>query len=323
MTSLEASHSARNVREQAAEWLLRAASADWSPEDQAGLDAWLGASEFHRASYWRLEAAWHEAARLAALQPANRGTTVLKRLLGRGALKAAAAALFVGVAAAAVYHEYSAPNVSTYATAVGGHRTLTLPDGTVIELNTDTVITIANDLSQRTVWLTRGEALFEVKHDARHPFTVIAGDHKVTDLGTKFVVRQSAHQVEVALIEGRAQFESIGGQSPARSTELSPGEVAVASGNAMSVTAMAVKQVSDELAWRKGLLVFDGTTLADAAAEFNRYNTKKIVIRDPSLAQLRVNGTFPVHARHDFAEVARVVFGLHARDKGEEILISR
>src|SRR6185312_7252115 len=100
------------------------------------------------------------------------------------------------------------------------------------------------------------EALFEVKHDARHPFTVIASDHKITDLGTKFVVRQSGSRVEVALIEGRAQFESIGGSTP-RSTELTSGEVAVATGNSMSVTRLPVKQVSDELAWRRGLLVFD------------------------------------------------------------------
>src|SRR6185312_12527900 len=105
--------------------------------------------------------------------------------------KSAAAVMLVGVAATAGYYKFTASNVSTYATAVGGHRTLTLPDGTVIELNTDTVVSITNDLAQRRVWLTKGEALFEVKHDARHPFTVIASDHKVTDLGTKFVVRQT------------------------------------------------------------------------------------------------------------------------------------
>jgi transmembrane sensor len=322
MTSPDVARSASDIREQAADWLFRAASADWTADDQTQLDAWLGASEFHRASYWRLEAAWQESARLAALRPAHRGAAALKRLFNLSVLKAAAAVLLVGVGATAAYHKFMTPNVSTYATAVGGHRALTLPDGTVIELNTDTVVSIANDLSQRRVWLTKGEALFEVKHDARHPFTVIAGDHKVTDLGTKFVVRQSGNRVEVSLIEGRAQFESIGGQTP-RSTELTPGEVAVATGNSMSVTRLPAKQVSDELAWRKGLLVFDGTTLADAAAEFNRYNTDKIVIRDPSLLRLCVNGTFPVHARHDFAEVARAVFGLRAQDKDSEILISR
>ncbi|HVT25504.1 MAG TPA: FecR domain-containing protein [Rhizomicrobium sp.] len=322
MTSPDVARSASDVREQAAEWLFRAASGDWTADDQAQLDAWLLASEHHRASYWRLEAAWQEGARLAALRPASRGTAVLKRLFNVNALKAAAAVVLIGVGATAAYHKITTPNVSTYATAVGGHRTLTLPDGTVIELNTDTVVSIANDLAQRRVWLTKGEALFEVKHDARHPFTVIAGNHTVTDLGTKFVVRQTSTSVEVALIEGRAQFESIGGSAP-RSTELAPGEVAVATGNSMSVTRLPVKQVTDELAWRQGLLVFDGTTLADAVAELNRYNTDKIVIRDPSLAQLRVNGTFPVHARHDFAEVARAVFGLRAQDKGSEILISR
>jgi transmembrane sensor len=269
-----------------------------------------------------LEAAWHESARLAALQPPRRKSG-LKSLLGSRTFKAAAVLAVLGVVGALSYRIYVTPSVTTYATAIGGRRTLTLPDGTTIELNTNSVVQIADDLTERKVWLVKGEAYFQVNHDPLHPFTVYARDHKITDLGTKFIVRQSGDRVEVALLEGRAQFETIGAGNAPQSTELSPGEIAFATGDSMSVTTKPVSAMANDISWRKGILVFDDTTLGEAVAEFNRYNAEKIVLRNPSLAKLRVNGTFPVHARHEFAEVARAVFGLRAESKGDQIEISR
>ena len=323
MTSTELPPTAKPIREQAASWLLRANSPEWNAESQQQLDAWLTDSEFHRASYWRLEAAWAEASRLAALRPPDRSDWPLRRLFNPGAWKVVAAAMLFAVAGAAIYQIYSTPDVREYATPVGGHRTLTLPDGTVIELNTDTIIRIANDLSKPKVWLTKGEAYFQIVHNPRRSFVVIAGDHKVTDLGTKFVIHRTEKGIEVALLEGRAQLDSIGKDTPQRSTELTPGEIATATSDSMSVTKKPVQSLSNELSWRKGLLVFDGTTLADAVADFNRYNVEKIVIRDPSVMQLRVNGTFPVHARQEFVDVAQTVFGLRIKAQGGNTLISR
>ena len=78
--------------------------------------------------------------------------------------------------------------VQTISTAVGGHKLVKLSDGSRIELNTDTVIRIKG--WQRTVMLAKGEAFFEIKHDALHPFTVDVAGQRITDLGTKFVVRR-------------------------------------------------------------------------------------------------------------------------------------
>ena len=324
MTSPELSPTAKPIREQAASWLMRANSPEWDAENQQQLDAWLAASEFHRASYWRLEAAWAEATRLAALHsPGSRRGPRLRRLLNPGAWRAAATGLLLVVACIGGYRIYSTPNVREYATPIGGHRTLTLPDGTVIELNTDTALSIADDLSQPTVWLAKGEAYFGVVHNPRRPFIVIAGNHKVTDLGTKFVVHRTGSNIEVALLEGRAQLDSIGRDVSERSTELTPGEIATATNDSMSVTKKPVQSLSNEVSWRKGLLIFDGTTLGDAVADFNRYNIEKIVVRDPSVMQLRVNGTFPVHARQEFVDVAQAVFGLRIKPQGDNTLISR
>ncbi len=323
MTSPELPPTAKPIREQAAAWLLRANAPEWNAQSQQQLEAWLAASEFHRASYWRLEAAWAEASRLAALRPLKRPGGSLRRLFNPVAWKVVAASLLFAVAGMALYQVSSPPDVREYATPIGGHRTLTLPDGTVIELNTDTVIRITNDLRKPKVWLTKGEAYFQVVHNPQRPFIVYAGDHKVTDLGTKFVVHRTEKGLEVVLFEGRAQLDSIGRDMPQRSTELSPGEIAIATRDSMSVTKKSMQKLANELSWRKGLLIFDGTTLADAVADFNRYNVEKIVIRDPSIMQMRVNGTFPVHAKQEFVDVAQAVFGLRVESQGDNTLISR
>lgn len=322
MSSPNPHQTAKDIREQAAEWLFQAHSVDFTDKERSKLDLWLNESELHRASYWRLEAAWAEAARLAALAPLPRKPVSFRRPFEARLFKSAIAIAVAVAAGLSAYQYYSTPSGRTYATAVGGHRTLTLPDGTVIGLNTDTVIQISDNLAIRQVRLEKGEAFFEVKHDADKPFTVLAGDHRITDLGTKFIVQQSKERLKVSLLEGRAQLETLNGPD-AQSTELTPGEVAVATAGKLSVTRVSIPAMTNELGWRKGVLVFDDTTLADAVTEFNRYNVEKIVIDDPSILRMRVNGTFPVHARHDFAEVARAVFGLRAEDRGDQIVISR
>ena len=314
---------AKDVREQAAAWLMRISSADCTIDDREQFDAWLNASEFHRASYWRLEAAWIEAARLAALRPTKpEGNT--SGLFSKPAFfRTIAATLIICVGAAAGLYLDLKSSTQTYATAVGGYRVLTLPDGSSIELNTDTAVKVADDRSQRTVWLDKGEAFFRIKHDAARPFVVIVGDQAVTDLGTEFTIRRISSRVEVALLEGRAQFETIGHHAPFQSAELSRGEVAVAHNGMISVARKPIANLSNGLGWRNGLLIFDETTLTDAALEFNRYNAGQIIIGNSSIARLRVNGTFPIHARREFADVATAIFGLRVETRGDETIISR
>lgn len=323
MISPELPAPAKPIREEAAAWLLRTTAPGWNAQQQEQLNDWLSASEFHRAAYWRLEAAWTEATRLAAIRTTRPDRAQAKQAFIRRTFYAIAAVALFAVVGIGGYRLYSRPDVTVYATPVGGHRTLTFPDGTIIELSTNTEVSIANDLTRRQAWLTKGEAYFQIAHNPDRPFVVTVGDHKVTDLGTKFLITRSGKRLEVALLEGRARVETINANGPLRSTELTPGEVAMATGDTMSVTTRPVAKLSNELSWRKGLLIFDGTTLADAVSEFNKYNVEQIFIRDPAVLELRVNGTFPVHARQEFADVAHAVFGLRVKVQGNDTLIFR
>jgi transmembrane sensor len=182
----------------------------------------------------------------------------------------------------------------------------------------------ANDRERRRqAWLEKGEAFFQIHHDAAHPFTVTAGDHKITDLGTKFSVRQERGRLRVTLLEGKARLDSTDIWSRRQSVELSPGDVAIATASSLSLVRKSDKALHEELGWRRGVLVFDRTRLADAVAEINRYNTRKLVIDDPAVAKLTLDGTFPVHAVPEFIEVAQAVFGLRVERLGDRTLISK
>ena len=81
--------------------------------------------------------------------------------------------------------------------------------------------------------------------------------------------------------------------------------------------------MSADLGWRRGVLIFQHTTLAEAAAEFNRYNTQRLVIGDEKTASLQINGTFKNDDAASFAGTARAVFGLRVEKHGDEIVLSQ
>jgi transmembrane sensor len=314
---------ATDTRERAAAWLMeRRDREDWNEKDQAELDAWLAQSPAHRVAYLRVEAAWRRTDRLAALrrpaiEQAAEPRTVRPRLVGAVVAMAIAGVLGIGAA-----RYFLHPSEKIYATAIGGHESVKLDDGSNIELNTDTVLRAAVDTRYRTVWLDRGEAFFQIVHNQELPFIVMVGDRRVTVLGTKFMVRRDTDRLEVAVMEGRVRLEAAGGktQSPAL---LTSGDDVVAHANALLLTRKTARQLTDKLGWRRGVLVFDHTTLGDAVAEFNRYNRQKLVVADLSAAHMTIDGTFQADNIGDFAHLMQAMFGLHVATRGEETVISR
>ncbi|HEY5238923.1 MAG TPA: FecR domain-containing protein [Rhizomicrobium sp.] len=304
----------------AADWLQRQNFWNWSKTDQAALDAWLADSLAHRLAYWRLEAAWGRTERLAALRssPSETAAPAPQKRSWSFPLRFAAAMITVVVVGAAGAKYLLASQMTTYQTAIGGHRIVALADGSRIELNTDTVLRAG----AREAELVKGEAYFQIRHDAAHPFVVNAGAHRITDLGTKFLVRRDADRLEVALTEGAARIDTSDGHAQP-SKLLAPGDVVVATANSLSMTKKPSGDLANALSWRQGLLVFKYTALGEAADEFNRYNRRKLVVADASLAKRTIYGTFQSGNIDTFARVARDVLGLHVESRGDEIVISR
>jgi transmembrane sensor len=317
--------SATEIDLRAADWLQRQTFWNWGQDEQASLDAWLAESRAHSVAYWRQRAVWDNAQRLIALRSSgtqqNRPIAENRKPL---LFKASALAIVLTVMglAGSLYLLRAHGIETVYATRIGGHRTVTFADGSRIELNTDTVLRLRVNAGSRLAVLEKGEAFFDIKHSAAHPFVVDAADRRITDLGTKFSVRNTPDRLEVSLIEGRARFESAE-KSNSASAVLSPGDVVIATARAITIAKKPQQELVNELGWRRGRLTFYRATLADAANEFNRYNERKIIVADKAAASELIDGTFPTRDVDLFGRIARSVLGLQVKNEGGEIIISR
>jgi transmembrane sensor len=175
----------------------------------------------------------------------------------------------------------------SYRTRVGQQSINRLTDGSVVNLNTDSRARVRYSDTERTVDL-EGEALFVVAPDPKRPFTVRTTGAAVRALGTKFNVHEQNGETQVTVIEGLVQVSSDANLQPP--VKLSAGEAArVARGRVAKVRA---PDVEAQVAWQDQKLIFEDATLAEVAAEFNRYNEARFLIEGPVGRTKRLSGTF-------------------------------
>lgn len=210
-----------------------------------------------------------------------------------------AAAMLALVATGFWYVQFGPGAWDAYLTQVGEQRTVSLADGSVIHVNTDSRIEVHYTETTRDVRLRDGEALFKVEHDPRRPFRVHAGDSMIQAVGTQFNVYRRSSETKVAVVEGIVQvskdtgaFGSTAGAAGKDITRLAAGEgLNLGKDGAFEKpTAVNVSQVT---AWRERRLVFEWRTLGEIAAEFNRYNrTPQIRVEGTEIAMRRYTAVF-------------------------------
>jgi transmembrane sensor len=314
--------SADDIEAQAAHWLTRRDGEDWSDALQAELDAWIGAAVSHRVAWLRLSCAWQRADRLAAVAPAPMQAqaqrlppAVTRWRIAAGVLLACGVGWF---AAALMPPPWQEPPAQRYATAVGESKTALLADGTRLTLNTGTGLRARIGGSKREVWLDKGEAFFDVAPDKAHPFIVDAGRSRITVVGTRFSVRREGQAVTVLVAEGKVRVD----QGESRLT-LVRNDSAQATEGRLVMSTRTPAQLNNLLGWREGRLVLDDLTLGQAAAEFNRYNRRQLVIEDAAVARMAIGGSFAPTNVEGFARLLQQGFGLRVRSGPDQILISR
>ena len=279
--------------EAAAALLARVQSGSAAP---AEVEAWLDADPAHAVAFARVEAAWERAERLKAMPHAAEEPVfqVTRRM---------AAGLAVGVLGLGAAGGWLMTRNPVEITARGERRTVSLPDGSRVELNTDSRIAIAYSDTRRDIVLTRGEALFEVAKDPARPFVVQAGEAQVRAVGTAFNIRMREKVVELTVTEGVVAVDERAAAAP---RQVSEGKGAVIATGAVAEVNLAPEVLRRRLLWRDGVVEFEGDTLEQAATEFNRYNDRRLVVADPQVASIRVGGRFGTH------EVDRFLVALQA-----------
>ena len=316
---------AQQIEQTAARWVLLREEAEWSPSDEAELERWLLESDAHQVAYWRLEAGWREADRIGSI-----GAAPARHYDGLGGwgrpLAIAASLLLVFTLVLFQLPRWPFGDVAgaqtKFETAVGGHRVVSLDDGSLVELNTDTAIKAAVSDDHRAVWLDRGEAFFDVAKQSGQAFVIYAGARTITVLGTKFSVRRDGRDVVIAVLEGRVRVEDGPSASSDRAATITAGNVAVARDESTVVTKSA-QAVQQHLAWRNGLVVFDGVTLASAAEQLNRYNRKQLVLGDMDISGLLVQGSYPARGVDAFARMLGQAYGLDVQNAPGQVILSK
>jgi transmembrane sensor len=195
------------------------------------------------------------------------------------------------------------PN-TPYSTAIGETRQLTLVDGTRVTLNTNTRLYVSFSQRAREVVLERGEATFDVAHQATAPpFNVVAGQRTFQAQRTQFNVRTLPDNVDLIVIEGEVKILDARPREPKtparRRDVLTYGEQtihafeeALVDPGFQSVSPIDPGEVQVRLAWQKGLIILDDKALEDALAEIQRYTPTRFVLADEKLGTLRVSGSF-------------------------------
>ena len=298
------------LEEIAAGWLARQRSGVMTAEEGTELEAWLGEDPVHREAYEHVEGLWRASAHLRAdpqiMALRDEAARAWPPRAGRRWMPAAAAAA-IAVAVLGGWQAISPQTAPTealvrpgdeqaFSTGIGQTATVTLSDGSVVTLDTNSRLRARRVNGQRRVWLDRGQAFFKVAHDAAHPFVVAAGGRTITAQGTQFNVRLDRDRVEVVLAEGRVKVEGPKPfLTPARqkppATELAPGSRLVTEPDQQ--WRIAKVNVDVATSWRRGQLVFVRRPLGEVVDEINRYSEKKIVVADESLAEAPITGGFP------------------------------
>jgi transmembrane sensor len=351
----------------ASEWLARLDRDELSPPDLAAFERWKTADPRHAAAYARLAATWQALDRVQAIRPSPGALVDNDYLYDAGQHRprtqqsaaectvgedsprepspqplnvpsqrpfSARPSIFIAVAAsllltfAGVWVAHIAGSPQAYRTGIGGFLRIVLADQTAIKLNTDSEVRVALLPQLRKVELVRGEASFEVAHDASRPFIVSAGNTAVRAVGTKFDVYRLASSVEITVDEGKVIVgapELLDVPDITISPTLLPlaaGQSALASGSGVQLKELPKREMARKLAWQNQMLVFDSDTLAEVVAQFNRYNTRQLVIADPRLATLQIGGYFRATNLDAFIRVLQSDFGIRVNPDGNQLVLA-
>ena len=290
------------LTEAATTWFVRMTSDRVTDDDERAFRAWLARDPAHRVAYARAESLWNE---LGGIQDPRPGTNVESQPQTplvphahpptRPRSDWQHLALAASLVVVTVLGLWSVGGIdglrADYATTVGETQQVTLADGSIVRLNTDTALAVALDDACRCVELLRGEAFFTVASDPQRPFRVMAGDGTAQALGTAFNVREMDETVTVAVAEGRVRVMKTGAKTDG------PGSATLTAGS------MALYRNTDEIetrkvdvaaltAWRKGRLVFTNRPLRDVVSELDRYRPGVTLFLDTAIADERFSGVF-------------------------------
>lgn len=332
MTDDFSSNLKADIVSEACAWIVQIEEGNLTPADQVAFKEWMNRSPVNKSEINRLAQFSSELNILTDMTPSLDEAMLRRRKMRKSKFRGkvvlplimasitVVALMFSGLFMGDSIMPLIEDQPSFYATQIGGQQDITLSDGSVIKLNTNTEVEVDFNAKRRKIRLIKGEAFFQVAHNQDRPFLVYAGDKVVRAVGTAFIVRNLIEKFEVTVTEGRVELKTDQVSSIVKSvTSVSTatkqakpsivGPIAIEAGETITyaiasavVTAAPKKnnrvekitkrEIERELSWQDGLLEFSDTPLTEVIADLSRYTSLKIEISDPELRNLKFGGLF-------------------------------
>lgn len=310
--------------EEAALWVARHMS---NAVDATAFAQWLAGAPGRRETF---DALWatcmddavtdgirlHEQQARAAAPPAQRPRIRRRTAIGLGA--AAAACLAIVVLSSPAFRFAMTP-AQEYATGAGEVRSVTLADGSKVLLNGATRISARIGGDRRQVALEAGEALFDVEHDASRPFSVSAGQGRVTVLGTRFDLALNGDRVDLAVERGLVRFDA-GEEKASAILVRAAHRSALVDGRIAPPTALDGASALD---WRDGWLQVADMPLAQVLPHLQRWTGRTITVTDATLLRKRIAGRFRLSQPGVVLENLGVLYGFKVRQTEQAYILER
>ncbi len=328
--------SIKEVEREASEWIARLNADDVSADDCARFEVWLHSHRLHARTYEELFGTWRQ---FTQAPPLTQATAAAPSLQRRRAwywpLRWRQFAMAMSGVAAAVllsFYLHSLTTAATFETTLGERATVSLPDGSTLQLNSDSRVRVDYSLGSRVIHLERGEAFFDVAHDVNRPFWVTIGKNWVRAVGTAFGVYLNRQSVRITVHEGAVKLGSAEHFLPTSLSEsalknasamLTAGEQADLEGRVTTTRKLSAEELARAAAWRDGWLYVENENLCDVIAELNRHTPRQLILEDVQLCSLSVGGSFQANPRGAEALLSMLEgnFGARIRRDGDRTYI--
>jgi transmembrane sensor len=281
--------------ERAMEWLLRREMAPGDADLEHDFQRWLAESEVHRKAYEAVQSTWAELGELPGTARKASGAGAPANVVGlpvrpprRRRWYGAAAALVAACVLVSAFPSLHRSLIADYDTGVAELRDVSLPDGSVVQLDAGSAITVDYEDAERRITLLAGQAFFRVVRDGQRPFSVIAGDVSVVVTGTSFSVAKTRTTIDVAVQTGRVEVLR-DGRSQGAPLTVGDRLVVDRSGHAVHRERLSPEQVAS---WRNRRLVVVDTSFGDIIETLGRHLPGLVLVRDGSLNRQAITGVF-------------------------------
>lgn len=247
------------------------------------------------------------------LQNKNRST---QRVLW---YSAAAIALLLLVSTFLLTEKASTITLKEYSTKYGEIKEITLPDGTLVTLNSNSTLTAFTkiDSTNREVWLT-GEAFFNVTKKNDLKFIVHTNDTDIEVLGTSFNVKERKKGTQIVLNEGSVQIKAEGKDGPI----LKPGDMAVISAHEKDSIKVTIVKPEHHIVWKEKFLLMDDHTVAQIIEELKDLYNLNITVENIELLNKRLSGKISTQNADDLIEDLALSLGVSV-SKSDSVYIFR